>query len=342
MLLSHLALNSALQSNFLNSNQARFKEEVGTRIAGLERQYRTFQSAYDNWIKNLREYREHCSWLKLFTNREIMILIILLRKMNSEDSVRVRLLKKLFNFKVSENQEKEENKLTIRCLQHYLSSVRLTEANLTAENLSELCQKHEIRMFADTKLCLEKLSKLLQDLFGDNTQQFSVERRQEKKQQWIVKVERQSSHFANSFGHDLSLTTCCTLLSVFKDRLPSSYQILWCTNTTTEDIHLFFSRIRAFTALNFVVMDIDKAEYRLRESILYQQDLLTREQSSHGNVYYFSNELTTARKGLKEWTIDPSMTSSDTILKTLSSQFVNQGLAQSQFQIIYGESGMGK
>lgn len=339
--LSHKALNSALLTDGSNSRQSRLKEEITNRIEGLKRYYKTLQSSYENWIKSLEDNRQRCPWLKLFNNREIMILIILLRKMNSEESIRVRFLKSIFDFKLSEDQEQEEEKLTILCLQHYFSSVHLIEVNLTSENLSRLCQQHQIQTLADTDVCLAKLSEFLVDLFQGNSQLFSAAPSQKKKQ-FIVKIEHDSSDSTNSFKHNLDLTTCAVLLNIFKDRLPSAHQILWCIDRTAEDIRLFFSRVRTFTSLNFVVMDVDKMEYRMKELILYEQDLLTREQTAHGNIYYFSNELTNARNGIIELKIDSSMRDIDNISRTLNRRFQNQGIAQPQFQIIYGGSSIGR
>ena len=71
------------------------------------------------------------------------------------------------------------------------------------------------------------------------------------------------------FENDLDMETCCILLHIFNDRLPANYQILWCLNSTETDIRLFFSRVRTFPRLTFVVMDMDQMHHRLKELLFY-------------------------------------------------------------------------
>ncbi|CAF4674327.1 unnamed protein product, partial [Rotaria sp. Silwood2] len=266
--------------NDLRSHQnASLENAIHIQIQNFQLIYNTLQATYDMWIQNLEKYRQICSLLKLFSNREIMILIILLRTSNAQNSIRNHFLKNLFSFKDLNNQNDDEQKLAIHCLEHYLRSLRISQANLTTNQLVELYQKHRIENELNTDMYLKKLSEFLQDLFEYDDKIFQQNHVHNENQQFLVSINRSSST-ANeiSFAHDFDLDTCCILLNIFENQLPSFYQILWCSNTTEQDIHLFFSRIRTFTSLTFAIMDIDKMHHRLREILLIEQDLLTREQ----------------------------------------------------------------
>ncbi|CAF4382908.1 unnamed protein product, partial [Adineta steineri] len=149
------------------------------------------------------------------------------------------------------------------------------------------------------------------------------------------------NHSTLSFSNDFDLNTCCILLNIFQNQLPASYQILWCLNTTEEDIHLFFSRIRTCPSLIFVIMDIDKMHHHVRELLLNEQDLLTRRKNIHAQVFYFSHELTTARKGLREFQIPDRYKDSNQSYHHLMNLFQENHILPSQIQIIYGKAGIG-
>ncbi|CAF1460251.1 unnamed protein product, partial [Rotaria sordida] len=330
----------------LRSHQnARLENGIHIRIQNLQSIYYTLQTTYDMWIQNLKKYRQECSLLKLYSNREIMVLIILLRKSNISNSIRNHFLKNLFSFNDlnNENEEEEEEKLTIHCLEHYLRSLRILQINLTRNQLIELYQKHRIEIRLNTDMYLKKLSEFLRDLFKYDEKIFQQKQIHNENQQFLVNINRSSSITNQlSFTHDFDLDTYCILLNIFENQLPSSYQILWCSNTTDEDIHLFFSRIRTFSSLTFVIMDIDKMHYRLRELLLHEQDLLTREQNKHGRVFYFSHELITNRKGLREFHIPAKYKNPNQTYQHLINLFKEHHIIPSQIQIIYGKAGIGK
>ncbi|CAF5138873.1 unnamed protein product [Rotaria sp. Silwood1] len=293
---------SSMLTDLRTYQNAQLDNAIYNRIQSLELIYNSLKTTYDMWIENLKKYRQECSLLKLFSNREIMIIIILLRSSNAENSNRNRFLKKLFEFKNFKNQNEEEKILTIRCLEHYFRSLRIPHVNLTTDHLAELYQRHNIDAGSNTDVCLRKLTTFLKDILEHGGKIFPQEEIHDENEQFIVNINRPVSNPNQiSFSNDFDLTMCCILLNVFKNQLPSSYQILWCSNTTEEDIHLFFSRIQAFPSLTFVIMDIDKMHHRLREILLKEQDSLTRERIKHGRVFYFSRELTTTRKGLREF-----------------------------------------
>ncbi|CAF4759863.1 unnamed protein product, partial [Rotaria sp. Silwood2] len=86
--------------NDLRSHQnASLENAIHIQIQNFQLIYNTLQATYDMWIQNLEKYRQICSLLKLFSNREIMILIILLRTSNAQNSIRNHFLNTLFSFK---------------------------------------------------------------------------------------------------------------------------------------------------------------------------------------------------------------------------------------------------
>jgi hypothetical protein len=271
-----------------------------------------------------------------------MFLVILLRTSVASNSIRNRFLKNLFSFKDLNNQNDEEQKLAIQCLMHYLRSLRINSGDLSYQNVFNLYTKHQIESSLNVGLCLKKLCEFLSDLFHNGQELFQENNTGHNKQQYLV-ILNPIQQIPNkvTFEHDFDMNTCCILLNIFNDRLPSSYQILWCSNVTDEDIHLFFSRIRTFCSLIFVVMDIDKMHHRLREVLLKEQDALTREQA-HGTVYYFSRELTTYRKGLRELQIPTKYRNPNQTYAQLMTLFQKHQSTLPNIQIIYGTAGIGK
>ncbi|CAF1180009.1 unnamed protein product [Adineta steineri] len=306
------------------------------RIQNLESIYTTLRIAYDIWIQNLQKYRQEYPLLKLYSNREIMILIILLRTSNS---IRNHFLKELFQYKDLYHQNEEEQKLAIHCLEHYLRSLRIPQVNLTKDNLIQIYLTHRIDTELNTDMSLKRLKEFLHDLYQHDGEIFQKEGQVcNENQQFLVDI----NHSTLSFSNDFDLNTCCILLNIFQNQLPASYQILWCLNTTEDDIHLFFSRIRTFPSLIFVIMDIDKMHHHLRELLLNEQDLLTRQKNIHAQVFYFSHELTTARKGLREFQIPDRYKDSNQSYYHLMNLFQENHILPSQIQIIYGKAGIGK
>jgi hypothetical protein len=268
-----------------------------------------------------------------------MFIIILLRT----STIRNRCLKKLFSFKDLNNQNDEEQKLTIQCLIYYLSSLRINSCDLSYNNILNLYTTYQIDSGSNTDLCLKKLSLFLKDLFRNEQDLFRENNTENDNLQYLVTLNPiQRTNDKITFEHDFDMDTCCILLNIFNNRLPSSYQILWCSNVTDEDIYLFFSRIRTFRYLTFVIMDIDKMHHRLRELLLNQQDLLTRQQGEHGTVYYFSRELTTCRKGLREFQIPVKYRNPNQTYIQLMTLFRKQQSILPEIQIIYGTAGIGE
>ncbi|CAF4975025.1 unnamed protein product [Rotaria sp. Silwood1] len=159
---------SSMLTDLRNHQNARLDNAIQIRIQNLQLICNTLQTTYDMWIQNLEKYRQKCSLLKLFSNRKIMILIILLRTSNTSNSIRNQFLKNLFSFKDLNNQNEEEQKLAIHCLEHYLRSLRISQVNLTTNKLVEFYQKYHIEIGLNIDMSLKKLSEFLQDLFEQN------------------------------------------------------------------------------------------------------------------------------------------------------------------------------
>jgi hypothetical protein len=317
-----------------DNRNAQLEHAVKIRTDNLEFVYNKYNEISKNWIQNLEKYRQECSLLKLFSNRQIMILIILLRTSASPNSIRNRFLKNLYSFKNLNNETEEEYRLTLQCLKHYLSSLRFQQF----DDIANVYEKHQIESGSNTESCLKKLCLFLQDLFHNGNELMERRVMIDESQQYLVTL---NSTEKNTFN-DLDMNTFCVLLNIFKNRLPSSYQILWCSIATIEDIELFFSRIRTFHYLIFVIMDIDRMNHRLREILLTKQDLLTRDKVTHGTVYYFSKELTTSRNGLREFHIPANYRIANQTYKQLLTLFQRDKLAQPQIQIVCGEAGIGE
>ncbi|CAF1142456.1 unnamed protein product, partial [Adineta ricciae] len=335
---------SSMSNDLRNHQNARICNAIENRIRNLESICSLFQQKYDGWIKNLEKSRRECPFLQLYSNRQIMVLILLLRKPDELHSVRNRFLKNLFTSKNLTDQKEEEHKLTIHCLQHYLRSLRIKGVNLSNEHLNELHQKYQIEQGLDTENPLSKLSKFLCELFENNMQLFRHhDNLQHNKQQFHVKLPRLLTNSSQvSLAHDFDLSTCCILLNIFQNQLPAPYQILWCSNATKEDIELFFTRIRTFPSLIFAIMNIDKMHHNLREIVLQQQDQLAQESSQHGRVYFFSRDLTTNRKGLYPYAIPDQYKDPQQAHQHLMELFSQCQLNPLNIQIIYGKAGIGK
>ncbi|CAF3815136.1 unnamed protein product, partial [Rotaria magnacalcarata] len=314
---------------------------IRNRIQNLETIYTSLKAAHDRWIQCLKKHRESCQLLKLFSNHEIMILIILLRTSNTLNPVRIRFLKQIFEFKTSNEQQDIEQKFAIHCLEHYLRSLRISQENLSIDHLYD---KHQIKPDTNIDSCLTQLSKFFDDAFQNKGKIFQERQMHDENEQYIVRINRSSAVATDnaSFLHDLDLNTCCILLNIFQNQLPASYQILWCTNATEDNVNLFFSRIRTFPALTFVIMDIDKMQYRLREILLNEQYALTQQQDKHGRVFYFSHELTVTRKGLREFPIPAKYKDPFASYHHILDLFKKHKIELSDIHTVYGTAGIGK
>ena len=61
------------------------EELIVERTKDFESSLRQLQDTYDRWIKDLEKYRHDNKLLTLFSNRQIMIMIILLNKSTTRE-----------------------------------------------------------------------------------------------------------------------------------------------------------------------------------------------------------------------------------------------------------------
>ncbi|CAF1574698.1 unnamed protein product, partial [Didymodactylos carnosus] len=215
--------------------------------------------------------------------------------------------------------------------------------NLSDEILTQLYDENKIHDGDNIEKCLKRLCEFLNQIFDKDKRLFKnlSSTANNENQQYLVKLSKKILNHNDTnikkIENDFDMETCCILLSIFNNRLPSFYQILWCTIATEDDIKLFYSRIRTFTNLIFVVIDIDKIHHRLRELILNEQDQLSKLQTQHATVYYFSRELT-LRRGMKPFIIAPKHKNPH-IIQTQLKNLQNNSV-QPQIQIIYGKAGI--
>lgn len=282
-------------------------------------------------MNNLEQARRETSLLTLFSNRQIMILIILMQISTLQNQVKCSFLEKIFQTTNLIANKDKEFRLTIQCLMNYFHSLRMN-CRLSKEMISHLYQTNQIESNENAEIGLRKLSKFLREIFPNG--QESNEQIHEN-QQYLVSIPSPTE--TNSIGQDLD--TCCVLFNLFRHRLPSSYQILWCSVATEEDIRLFFVRIRRFHSLDFVILEIDQMHYRLREILLHEQVSLTKFEENHGKVYYFSRQLPARRNGLRTLPILPNYRDSYHTSRHLVELFQQN---QPQIQIIGGKAGIGK
>lgn len=320
--------------NFRDNSTVLLEQAVKTRTDNLYKGvHQKLTEVYENWILNLERIRKQCVLLKLFSNRQIMILILLLRQSTSPNSTRIRFLKNLYSFRTLTDQAEEEQQFILHCLKHYLSSLRLRQSN----ELINVYQKHQITAGANTEVCLKTLANFLQELFHNGDELMQKPRTIDNSQQYLVTLNPIDNKDSN-----LDMNTFCILLNIFNQRLPAPFQILWCSTATLEDIELFFDRIRTFRYLIFVVMDIDKMNHRLREILFNHQDLLTRDQIEHGTVFYFSKELTTSRHGIREFSIPPKYRDAKQTYAQLRTLLQRDRQTLAEIQIIGGDAGIGE
>jgi hypothetical protein len=321
-----------------NNNEQQLEQAIRDRTSDFELNYRNLETAYDMWIKDLEKYRYDNRLLKLYSNRQVMIMIILLTIPTTQNQIQRKFLEKLF----SSNRKDEQFNLTILCLIHYLQSLRINDCNLSKDNITHLYNKYKIEYGSSVDTSLKQLGQFLKEVFNNGRELLTKNTTVNENQQYLItlnSLERTSDKV--KLENDFDMDTCCILLNIFNDRLPADYQILWCSISTEDDIRLFFSRVRTFRYLTFVVMDIDKMHHRLRELLLIEQDLLAKQTEHHAPIYYFSRELTLCRKGLRQFYIPPKYRNPSQTYSQLMALLRRNNSPPPQIQIIYGTAGIG-
>ncbi|CAF4733328.1 unnamed protein product, partial [Rotaria socialis] len=92
-------------------------------------------------------------------------------------------------------------------------------------------------------MCLQQLCSFIQAFIDNKEELYRHDSTENENQRYLVALPAMEE---TSLKLDLDMDTCCILLNTFQSQLPSFHQILWCSTTTEEDIHLFFSRVRTF------------------------------------------------------------------------------------------------
>ncbi|CAF4165847.1 unnamed protein product [Rotaria sp. Silwood2] len=120
------------------------EQAIKRRTIDFESIYRDLEAHYDRWIRDLENYRYESRLLKLFSNRQVMIMIILLTISTTQNQIQCKFLEKLFSLKDLNNQKQEQLNLIILCLIHYLQSLRIKYCNLSRDNIIYLYNKYKI------------------------------------------------------------------------------------------------------------------------------------------------------------------------------------------------------
>ncbi|CAF2108222.1 unnamed protein product [Rotaria magnacalcarata] len=338
---------SDLKSNEEGSEQ-KLKQEIRNRTQYFQAKFTKFEADYDIWIRDLEKSRCQSPLLKLFSNHQVMIMFILLTTSTRENKVQLNFLEKLFSLKDLELKTDEQFHLTILCLIHYLQSLRIKDCNLSNDHIINLYNKYKIE-YNNSKNedlqpeNLQKLCSFLEDLFNKGKELLAENATNSENLQFLITLNSsERTQDKIELENDFDMDTCCILLNIFNDRLPADYQILWCSVSTDDDIRLFFSRVRTFPCLTFVVMDIDKMHHRLRELLLNEQDSLVKQSERHGTIYYFSRELISFRKGLRPFYIKQQYRDSSHTYSKFMTLLRNNNFTPPQIKIIYGKAGIGK
>ena len=324
-------------------NERELETTIQAQTKKLNLDCKILESKHNAWLMILEKSRQECCILQLFTNRQIMIMAILLSKPMNDNKIKRHLLEKLFPGINSHHSDENDMKLTVQGLIHYLRSLRLNNCDLSYENLSRLCISYKIESFDGDSEFLNKVSGFLREIFNNGQELFQNEAFSNENEQYLVTLHPVSETRGNTLAsHNLDMETCCVLLNIFNNRLPAFYQILWCSVASEEDIRLFFARVRTFRHLVFVVMNIDNMHYRLREQLLSEQIFLAKQQKPHGPVYYFSQEITFSQKDLRIFPLTLAHQNPKSACAILDQLFRHDNNVRPHIEIICGKVGVGK
>lgn len=273
-----------------------------------------------------------------------MNMIILLTNSTSNHRIKHKLFEKLYSYNEADD---EDGVYALECSTHsliyYLRSLPINECDRFETTISDLYEIHTLKHDVSVDASLKCLDRFLKEFLRSSNQTVHKNVTNSESQQYLVTLNS-SYHMPDKKPLEctLDIETFCILLNLFNDRLPSASQILWCSIINEDDIHLFFSRIRTFSNMIFVILDIDKMHPRLREVVLSEQDLLTNYREPHGIVYYFSRELTTYRRGLKFFHVPSACRNPSQTHNKLNQLFKQTNRVRPDIRIICGKEGTGK
>jgi hypothetical protein len=174
----------------VNDNQ---NEEVDILKRLVERQtdqlhliHQQMTINYKLWLQHLEEHRKLTRLLQLFSNRQMMILIILLTKSTPDNRMKWNFLRKLYLKSDEEFSDDRELQLTIQSLRHYSRSSRLSDCDLSMANIQRLYDKNQIPSRSTGESCLLKLSAFLKELLNDGRELFIERTIINDNQQYLV------------------------------------------------------------------------------------------------------------------------------------------------------------
>ncbi|UJR16744.1 hypothetical protein I4U23_003644 [Adineta vaga] len=325
-------------------DQTELKDMIQSRTKCFKDAWERLEREYNDWIDRLQEWRTKSYLLKLFSNRQIMNMIILLTNSKSNYRIKLELFEKLYSYeKEKDDGDANAFKCTQYSLLYYLRSLPISESEPFEDSVSSIYDNNTLTHDVSVDGSLKYLDYFLNEFLKESNQTIYKNVTSNESQQYLITLNPKSDTSKTKlFECTFDLEMFCILLNLFNDRLPSASQILWCSTVNEDDIHLFFSRIRTFANMIFVILDIDKMHFRLREVLLNEQDLLTNCRESHGVVYYFSRELTTYRRGLKFFHVPSDYRNVSKTHTQLTQLFEKTDRLPSEMYIICGKQGTGK
>ncbi|CAF1244594.1 unnamed protein product [Didymodactylos carnosus] len=331
-------------TDYANQKQEELKIYVENCTRKVESYCISLDHAVNDWIHLLDEYRMSHILLNFYSNRQIMIMLILL----TPNITRRQFLSKLYiNHSWNQNEPQltqQENELIFECLNHYLQSVRICESvNLSgSRNITKLIQQNQTDV--STKTCLTNLCVFLAGALSYNKQKpnhyntitTSTNVSSVTKEQYLIKLNTHDV-CSSSFDQTMDEETISTILNVFNNNFPCAFQILSGSTASEEDIVLFFKKIRIFVSETFIALDIDNMHHRLREILLTKQNELSKTMEPHAKVYYFSRHLI-AQKGMKPWFI-VQCSQTETLRSQMMSTYAHANIVRPSITVVTGKSG---
>jgi hypothetical protein len=323
--------------------QEQLKEIIIKRTEHFKSIYHRLTCSYDQWIEDLEKYRYDNKLLTLFSNRQIMIMIILLTMPTNNNSIKQVFFEKIFLCKGLQNHKEKQSKLAIQCLTHYLQSLRMIDCNLSEQNITHLYERYKIDAGSKTDTNLKVLSSFLGELYENGKELFPQSFGAIENEQYVITLNPTGQHTdGEKRNNDFDRDAYCILLNIFHDRLPADYQILQCSSVSEDDIRLFFLRVQTFHTLKFVAMDIDQMHNRLRTFLWEEQDSLTNRDKPHAPIYYFTRELITGRRGLRPFYTARMRRNPTETYAQLIKLMQNQNVTLPHIDVVYGTAGIGK
>ena len=293
----HLAAQACIHEFELNGNSMkRAIEDVENRIS--------------QWRSDLVRSREDCHVLKLFTDREIGMMMALL----SEDRIRQEAIKQLCGGLDNEDDEQQwQHMALLECgddlavqgraakpaerqactllLSYFRSAIPMVTAlsHMQERILIEVCKSSgDDVLLRLTSLCESSFAPVDPKPNGGTHEQV------------LCTVGPISSHLiAEEHAEHPFSSEFLLLLQAFmalSERLdpPSRSQLLLSSpSTSCNDLDLFFSRIRTFKERTFIVSGLERLSYNSRYHLVQLQKDLSTQQDGHARVIYttLSSEL---------------------------------------------------